>query len=48
MDNSNDYTIQKLNHLINILEDGKEGYQSASENIKDETLKNNFLLYSQN
>ena len=47
MESNNDYTIQKLNHLINILEDGKEGYNNASENIKDEVLKNNFLLYSQ-
>jgi len=40
-------TTEKLNHLIAIAEDGKEGYENAAEEVKDPVLKNSFLLFSQ-
>jgi len=36
----------KLNHLIAIAEDGKNGYESAGKDVKDETLKSLFLRFS--
>jgi uncharacterized protein (TIGR02284 family) len=48
MNNLNDEnTIHKLNHLIDIAEDGKEGYESAAERIEDPQIKSSFLLFSQ-
>ncbi len=47
MDNNNDYTVDKLNHLIAIAEDGKEGYENAAKNIDSEVLKHSFALLSQ-
>ena len=46
MENSNKYTIDKLNNLIDMSEDGKEGYENAAENVKDEAMKSSFLLFA--
>lgn len=42
----NNETIEKLNHLIAIANDGKYGYQKAAEDVTDTTLKQMFLQYS--
>ena len=47
MENNNNYIAEKLNHLIGIAEDGKEGYQNAAENLEDAAIKNSFILLSQ-
>jgi len=48
MNNLNDTnTINKFNHLIDIAEDGKEGYENAAEHIEDPAIKSSFLLFSQ-
>ena len=47
MENNNDYTIDKINHLINIAEDGKEGYENAAEDVKDSEFKSAFLIFAQ-
>jgi len=39
-------TIDKLNHLITIAEDGKVGYESAAEHLKDTEIKSSFMLFS--
>jgi len=46
MDN-NKNTNEKLNNLIDIAEDGKEGYENAAKNVKDPAMKSSFLLFSQ-
>ncbi|HEX8575619.1 MAG TPA: PA2169 family four-helix-bundle protein [Flavobacterium sp.] len=46
MENSNQKTVDTLNGLIAILEDGKLGYKNAAEDIDDYGLKENFLAYS--
>ena len=45
--NNNDYTVDKLNHLIAIAEDGKEGYENAAKDIDSEVMKHSFTLLSQ-
>ena len=47
MENNNQYTINKLNHLIAIAEDGKEGYENAAKNIEDVSMKSSFMRLSQ-
>ena len=47
MENNNQYTIDKLNHLIAIAEDGKEGYENAAKNIDDVSMKSSFIRLSQ-
>jgi len=47
MENNNEYVVDKINHLINIAEDGKEGYENAAEEIKDSGVKGSFLLFAQ-
>jgi len=47
MDNPNSKTIDKLNELIAIAADGREGYDNAAENIEDTTAKNLFRKYAQ-
>ncbi|MFT7351655.1 MAG: hypothetical protein ACI9XR_001412 [Flavobacterium sp.] len=46
MENLNSSTIDTLNGLISILEDGKLGYVNASEKTENPTLKEDFLQYS--
>ena len=46
MENKIDYTIEKLNTLISIAEDGKQGYENASKDIDNEILKNSFVVFS--
>lgn len=45
--NNNKNTNEKLNHLITIAEDGKEGYENAAKNVKDPAIKTSFLLFAQ-
>ena len=46
MENSNKYTIDKLNNLIDMSEDGKEGYENAAENVKDAGMKSSFSAFA--
>jgi len=46
MENYNQETNEKLNSLIDIAEDGKEGYESAAKEVKDAALKGSFLLFA--
>ncbi len=46
MDNNNHGTAEKLNLLIDIAEDGKEGYENAAEAVKDTAVKSSFLLFA--
>jgi len=46
MENNNHSTNEKLNRLIDIAEDGKEGYENAAEDVKDDAVKNSFLLFA--
>lgn len=46
MENSNQNTTEKLNNLIAIAEDGKEGYENAAKDVKDDAIKSSFLLYA--
>lgn len=46
MSNINEKTIEKLNHLIAIANDGKYGYENAAEEVNDPTLKQMFRQYS--
>jgi len=46
MESSNQNTAEKLNDLITIAEDGKEGYENAAKNLKDAAIKSSFLLYA--
>jgi len=46
MENINEKTNEKLNRLIDIAEDGKEGYENAAEELIDAALKNSFLLFA--
>jgi uncharacterized protein (TIGR02284 family) len=47
MENSNQNIIEKLNHLIAIAEDGKEGYENAAKDVEDSAIKSSFLLFSE-
>jgi uncharacterized protein (TIGR02284 family) len=47
MENNNQNTIEKLNHLIAIAEDGKEGYENAAEDVKNDMMKSSFLTFAQ-
>lgn len=40
-------TVSVLNHLIEICEDGREGYKQAAENIENPELQQLFGQYSQ-
>ena len=46
MENSNEKTIDILNHLIAIAEDGKDGYKNAASDVKDAVVKDIFEKYS--
>ena len=46
MENYNQKTSEKLNRLIDIAEDGKEGYENAAGEVKDAATKSSFLLFS--
>jgi uncharacterized protein (TIGR02284 family) len=46
MENSKQNTTEKINHLITIAEDGKEGYENAAKDVKDAAIKSSFLLYA--
>ncbi len=46
MESSIQNTAEKLNDLITIAEDGKEGYENAAKNLKDAAIKSSFLLYA--
>jgi len=46
MENKNEETIEKLNVLIDIAEDGKEGYENAAKNVKDAATESSFLLFA--
>ncbi len=46
METSTEQTIDTLNHLIAIAEDGKEGYKNAAADVKDLFVKNLFEKYS--
>lgn len=46
MENHNQNTIDKLNHLISIAEDGKEGYENAAKDIKDNDFKSSFSVFA--
>ena len=43
---TNRYIVERLNHLINIAEDGAEGYKNAAQDVDDEVIKHSFLVYS--
>lgn len=43
---TNNYIVERLNHLINIAEDGAEGYKNAAQDVDNEAIKNSFLVYS--
>ncbi len=46
MENNNQHIIDKLNHLIAIAEDGKEGYENAAKDVKDSAMKTLFQKFS--
>lgn len=46
METDNQNTNEKLNRLIDIAEDGKEGYENAAENVKDTAAKSSFLIFA--
>ena len=43
----NDKIISTLNDLIETCKDGQEGFKQAAEGVKDSSIKNLFLQYSQ-
>jgi len=47
MENNNQNTNEKLNRLIDIAEDGKEGYENAAAAVEDISIKTPFLLFAQ-
>jgi len=47
MENRNQNTTEKINNLIDIAEDGKEGYENAAKDVKDSNMKSSFLLFAQ-
>ena len=47
MENVNENVIDKLNNLIALLEDGKMGYENAANDVKDISMKNLFMRFSQ-
>ena len=46
METDNQNTNEKLNRLIDMAEDGKEGYENAAENVKDAAVKSSFLTFA--
>ncbi|MFM6975495.1 MAG: ferritin-like domain-containing protein [Sphingobacteriaceae bacterium] len=46
MENYNDKLADKLEHLLSICNDGKEGYKNASDSVEDLELRRLFLSYS--
>lgn len=42
MENNTQDIIDKLNHLVALAQDGKEGYANAAEDVKDEEMKTIF------
>lgn len=46
MENTDQPAIDKLNHLIDLVEDGKYGYENASRDVSDEKLKQLFSHYA--
>jgi uncharacterized protein (TIGR02284 family) len=47
MENNNSIIIEQLNNLIDMAEDGKEGYENASKDVKDVKAKTSFLLFAE-
>jgi len=47
MDNPNKEAISKLNDLIQIAADGRDGYEKAAENIEDPNAKASFRQFAQ-
>jgi len=47
MEDNNQNTNEKLNRLIDIAEDGNEGYKNAAESVKDAGVKSSFLLFAE-
>ncbi len=46
MENTDQPVIDVLNHLIDIAEDGKYGYENAAKDITDHHLKSHFTRYA--
>jgi len=47
MENNNSIASEKLNRLIDIAEDGKEGYENAAKDVKNDAAKSSFLLFAE-
>lgn len=47
MENNNSTTSEKLNRLIDIAEDGREGYENAAKDVKNDAAKSSFLLFAE-
>jgi uncharacterized protein (TIGR02284 family) len=47
MDNPHKDAVNKLNDLIQIAADGRDGYENAAENIDDHSAKASFRKFSQ-
>ena len=46
MTTNNQNIVDRLNKLIAVAEDGKQGYENASEEIKDTVILNSFMLFA--
>jgi uncharacterized protein (TIGR02284 family) len=46
MENTNQAVIDKLNHLIDIAEDGKYGYENAAKDVTDDKVRSLFSHYA--
>jgi uncharacterized protein (TIGR02284 family) len=46
MENLQEKVVSKLNLLISVEEDGKDGYENAAENVEDGFLKRTFLRFA--
>ena len=46
MESNDQAIIDKLNHLIDIAEDGKYGYENAGQDVTDEKVRSLFLHYA--
>jgi len=47
MENNNQITNEKLSRLIDITEDGKEGYINAAKDIKNDAARSSFLVFAE-
>jgi len=46
MENNIQKTNEKLNRLIDIAEDGKEGYENAAREVKEASVKSSFSIFA--